>query len=96
MVMDRTDKEIIIRLPLNYSQNEAQEVIDYFMFTSIKSNKEIFEEDVEELNNEIDAKILEKLNSTNNLKGVLSHYANPELRKLEKKAWENEVAREWK
>lgn len=95
MVMDRTDKEIIFRLPLDYSPIEAQEVIDYLRFTSIKSKNEVTDEQIEELSNEVDAKIWEKLNAKNNLQGILSHYASPDLRKLEKNALEDAIASKW-
>lgn len=67
MVLDRTDKEIIIRLPLDYSPNDAQEVIDYLRFTSIRSINEVTDEQIEELSNEVDSKIWEKLNAKYNL-----------------------------
>ena len=67
MVLDRTDKEIIIRLPLDYSSNDAQEVIDYLKFTSIRSINEVTDEQIEELSNEVNSKIWEKLNAKYNL-----------------------------
>ena len=59
--------QIIIRLPLDYSSNDAQEVIDYLKFTSIRSINEVTDEQIEELSNEVNSKIWEKLNAKYNL-----------------------------
>jgi len=67
MVMERTENEIIIRLPANSDPNDIQEMIDYINFKSIKSKKEISDVEIEEFSSEIDTIIWDKFNEKHKL-----------------------------
>jgi hypothetical protein len=53
MVIERTDKEIIIRLPGNMKIEELQNLINYLQFREITSKSKTKQSDIDKLVNQV-------------------------------------------
>ncbi|HET8829453.1 MAG TPA: hypothetical protein VFM79_08925 [Pelobium sp.] len=55
MVIERTDKEVIIRLPANINVDGLQRLVDYLTYKEVTSKSEATQEDVDDLAKEVKA-----------------------------------------
>ena len=53
MKVERTDNEIVIRIPNSMDVESAQRIIDYIRYLEITSKSQATQEDVDELSTEI-------------------------------------------
>jgi hypothetical protein len=53
MIIERTDKEILIRIPNTVDIEGAQRIIDYIRYQEITAKSKATQEDVDKLANEI-------------------------------------------
>jgi hypothetical protein len=53
MIIERTDKEILIRIPSNINIESAQRIIDYIRYLEITSKSQATQEEVDKLAREI-------------------------------------------
>ena len=53
MVIERTESEVIIRLPADVKIDELQDMIDYLAYKESTSKSEATQEDVDELANKV-------------------------------------------
>ena len=53
MIIERTDKEILIRIPNTIDVESAQRIIDYIRYLEITSNSQATQGDVDKLAKEI-------------------------------------------
>ena len=53
MIIERTDKEILIRIPNTVDIEGAQRIIDYIRYQEITAKSRATQEDVDKLANEI-------------------------------------------
>ncbi len=53
MIIERTDKEILIRIPNDINIESAQRIIDYIRYLEITSKSQAIQEDVDKLAREI-------------------------------------------
>ncbi len=55
VIIERTDSEFIIKLPLSIDPVEIQNILEYFKFVDIVSRSQATQEDIDELSNEVKA-----------------------------------------
>ena len=53
MIIERTDKEILIRIPNTVDIEGAQRIIDYIRYQEVTANSKAKQEEVDKLANEI-------------------------------------------
>jgi len=53
MIIERTEKEIIIRLPANVDVSELQQLIDYLTYKDATASSQATQEDVDKLADEV-------------------------------------------
>jgi hypothetical protein len=53
MIIERTDKEILIRIPNTIDVESAQRIIDYIRYLEITSKSQATQEEVDKLSREI-------------------------------------------
>jgi len=53
MIIERTEKEIIIRLPANVDVLELQQLIDYLTYKDATASSQATQEDVDQLADEV-------------------------------------------
>jgi hypothetical protein len=53
MIIERTDKEILIRIPNTIDVESAQRIIDYIRYLEITSKSQATQEDIDKLAKEI-------------------------------------------
>ncbi len=53
MIIERTDKEILIRIPNTVDLEGAQRIIDYINYQEVTSSSKATQEDADDLANEI-------------------------------------------
>ena len=64
MIIERTDKEILIRIPNSIDIEGAQRIIDYIRYLEITSKSKATQEDVDKLANEVNREWWEKNRDT--------------------------------
>lgn len=64
MIIERTDKEILIRIPNSIGIKGAQRIIDYIRYQEITSNSKAKQKDIDELADEINRDWWEKNKDT--------------------------------
>ena len=55
VIIERTDSEFVIKLPLSIDPVEIQNILEYFKFVDIVSRSQATQEDIDELSNEVKA-----------------------------------------
>jgi len=55
VIIERTDSEFVIKLPLSIDPVELQNILEYFKFVDIVSRSQATQEDIDELSNEVKA-----------------------------------------
>lgn len=64
MIIERTDKEILIRIPNSIGIKGAQRIIDYIRYQEITSNSKAKQKDIDELADKINRDWWEKNKDT--------------------------------
>jgi hypothetical protein len=74
VVIERTDSEFIIKLPLDIDPKDIQDILEYFSFIDIVSRSKATEEDIDELSKDVKSgwspDIKEKLSKLDEFKEV--------------------------
>ena len=64
MIIERTDKEILIRIPNTVDIEGAQRIIDYIRYQEVTSKSKALQEDVDKLADEVNREWWEKNKDT--------------------------------
>lgn len=67
MVVERTDKEILIRLPLNVNISEIQDVLDFLKYQENTANFGVSRAEFDELSENVNKAIWKELKEQRNL-----------------------------
>lgn len=67
MTIERTNSEILIRLPLSLEISELQDMIDYLKYKELTSKSKANQEDVDKLVKEVNTKMWEKITKERSL-----------------------------
>jgi hypothetical protein len=67
MLLERTDDEIIIRLPATFNIEELENMIDYMQYKSIVSKSKATQEQADELAHEAKKNIWERIKKERNI-----------------------------
>ena len=65
MIFERTQDEILVRLPSDINLSELQDMLDYLRYKELTSNSEAKQKDVDQLAREVNAAIWEKFKEQN-------------------------------
>jgi hypothetical protein len=75
VVIERTDSEFIIKLPLDVDPKDIQDVLEYFSFIDIVSRSKATQEDIDELSKDVKSGwsqgVKERLSELDEFKEVL-------------------------
>lgn len=61
MILERTKKEILIRLPLNVDLSELQDMLDYLNYKELSSKSKAKQSDVDKLSRVINKSMMKKV-----------------------------------
>lgn len=53
VTIERTDKEFVIKLPLDVNPIDIQQILEYFEFVDVVSRSKATKEDIDELSKEV-------------------------------------------
>ena len=53
MIIERTSKEVIIRIPVSVNTDDLQDFIDYTRYKELTSKSKVLQKDIDELADEI-------------------------------------------
>ena len=67
MIIERTNEEILVRLPSNVDLSELQDMLDYLKYRELTSNSKATQDDVDKLSKEANAAIWKKISEQRNL-----------------------------
>jgi hypothetical protein len=67
MILERKDKEILVRLPSSVDLTELQDMIDYLRYKELTSKSKAKQSDVNELTKEVNKTIWTKVKKQRNL-----------------------------
>jgi hypothetical protein len=68
MILERTNNEILVRLPAYIDLTELQDMIDYLEYKEVTTKSAATQNDVDELSETINKNIWEKFKTKRNLK----------------------------
>lgn len=71
MIVERTDNEIVVRLPSNIDLSELQDMLDFLKHKELTANSKAKQEDVYQISKEINSSMWEKVKKTT---GILIPY----------------------
>lgn len=67
MIVERTNNEILVRLPSNVDLSELQDMLDYLRYRELTANSKAKQEDVDKLVKEVNSSIWNKIKKQRNL-----------------------------
>lgn len=68
MILERTSKEILVRLPAYVDLTELQDMLDYLEYKEVTAKSKAKQKDVEELSKSVNKSIWTKFRNKRNLK----------------------------
>lgn len=68
MILERTNSEILVRLPANIDLSELQNMLDYLEYKEITARTNASQEDVDNLADAVNKKIWDKFKSQRQMK----------------------------
>jgi hypothetical protein len=68
MILERTNKEILVRLPAYVDLTELQDMLDYLEYKEVTAKSNATQKDVDELSNKVNKSIWQKFKDKRNLK----------------------------
>lgn len=63
MIIERTSKEILVRLPANVDLTELQNMLDYLAYKEASADSKANQEDADKISEEINTAIWEQFNN---------------------------------
>ncbi len=67
MIVERTNDEILVRLPSNVDLSELQDMLDYLKYRELTTNSKAKQEDVDKLAKEVNSSMWDKIKKQRNL-----------------------------
>jgi hypothetical protein len=67
MIVERTNEEILVRLPSNVDLSELQDMLDYLKYRELTIESKATQEDADKLAKEANSSIWEKIRKQRNL-----------------------------
>lgn len=67
MIVERTDNEIVVRLPSNIDLSELQDMLDFLKYKELTANSQAKQEDVDQISKEVNSSMWEKVKKQRNL-----------------------------
>ncbi|MCF8363862.1 MAG: hypothetical protein K9G70_14695 [Prolixibacteraceae bacterium] len=68
MILERTSKEILVRLPAYVDLSELQDMLVYLEYKEVTANSSASQKDVDELSDSVNKSIWQKFKDKRNLK----------------------------
>ena len=68
MILERTENEILVRLPANVDLTELQNMLDYLEYKENTANTKASQKEVNELSEEVNKNIWSKFRAQRNIK----------------------------
>lgn len=68
MILERTSKEILVRLPAYVDISELQDMLDYLEYKEVTSKSKAMQNDVEDLSNSANKNMWQTFKNKRNLK----------------------------
>jgi len=67
MIVERSNNEILVRLPSNVDLSELQDMLDYLKYRELTANSKAKQEDVDKLAKEVNSTMWDKIKKQRNL-----------------------------
>lgn len=67
MIVERTNNEILVRLPSNVDLSELQDMLDYLRYRELTANSKAKQEDADKLAKEVNSSMWNKIKKERNL-----------------------------
>lgn len=67
MIVERTNNEILVRLPSNVDLSELQDMLDYLKYRELTANSKAKQEDADKLAKEVNSSMWDKIKKQRNL-----------------------------
>lgn len=67
MIVERTNNEILVRLPSNVDLSELQDMLDYLRYRELTANSKAKQEDADKLAKEVNTSMWNKIKKERNL-----------------------------
>ena len=67
MIVERTNEEILVRLPSNVDLSELQDMLDYLKYRELTTNSKATQKDADQLAKEANSAIWNKIKKQRNL-----------------------------
>jgi hypothetical protein len=68
MILERTSKEILVRLPAYVDLSELQDMLDYLEYKEVTAKSNATQKDVDELSDSVNKSMWQKFKDKRNLK----------------------------
>jgi hypothetical protein len=68
MILERTSKEILVRLPAYVDLSELQDMLDYLEYKEVTAKSSATQKDVDELSDSVNKSMWQKFKDKRNLK----------------------------